>query len=230
MNPLLLAAIPSAVSAVGSYIGQRSANKTNIRLAREAMDFSSAQASRQMDFQERMAGSAYQRAVKDMRLAGINPMLAYSQGGASSPAGAAGTGQVARVQDAVGPAVSSAMQAGRLRSELKIMKETARDASAKADISAAQAAREKARNYWLTRYGSKPGEMVLNYMMPGVGAMVGAEIDSAKSLSSLNSFNAKLAELSIPERKALADLFDKIGSGGAGARTFLPLILQMMRR
>ena len=50
---------------------------------------------RQMDFQERMAGSQYQRGMRDMRKAGLNPLLAYKQGGAASPAGAAGSGAAA---------------------------------------------------------------------------------------------------------------------------------------
>lgn len=73
-------------------------------------------AGKQMKFQERMRNTAYQAAVKDMRLAGINPMLAYMQGGAQSPGGA-----MYQPADMVGPAVSSAMQAKRLQSELALM-------------------------------------------------------------------------------------------------------------
>lgn len=45
-------------------------------------------ADKQMDFQEEMSNTAYQRAMKDMEAVGLNPMLAAHLGGASTPQGA----------------------------------------------------------------------------------------------------------------------------------------------
>lgn len=88
-NQLLGSAGNIASSALG-YYGQQSTNQANIDIAQQSSAASAEQAQKQMDFQERMSNTSYQRGVKDMEAAGLNPMLAYSQGGATTPSGAQG--------------------------------------------------------------------------------------------------------------------------------------------
>lgn len=56
-----------------------------------AMSYNSAEALANREWQERMSSTAYQRAVEDMKKAGLNPILAFANGGASTPGGSAGT-------------------------------------------------------------------------------------------------------------------------------------------
>ena len=111
---MVVPAILGAAAAIGGGIlSHQSARQQNIMQQRMARE--------QMAFQERMSSTAYQRAVRDMRAAGINPMLAYERGGASSPGGA----QPQMVGELAGIA-SSAMAVKRFREEVKNLQATRR--------------------------------------------------------------------------------------------------------
>lgn len=56
-----------------------------------AMNYNSAEALANREWQEHMSNTAYQRAVEDMKKAGLNPILAFANGGASTPGGSAAT-------------------------------------------------------------------------------------------------------------------------------------------
>lgn len=82
--------------------------------------------SAQMEFQREMSNTAYQRAVADMKAAGINPMLASKVGGASSPMGAQ-----PNLMDTITPAIGAGM--GILTGSA-----SAKQAEAGAELSTAQ--------------------------------------------------------------------------------------------
>jgi len=105
-GPAGAAAGAAAGSGVSSYIGQNEANNANRDIARE-----------QMAFQSGMSSTAYQRAMADMKAAGLNPMLAYSQGGASTPTGA--SAQMQNAYEGLSKGISTSVDALRLKKEVE---------------------------------------------------------------------------------------------------------------
>jgi hypothetical protein len=111
----LLGSIGSAISSVASplisgglgLLGGVMNNNANANQAQVANQFSAQQAQDQMNFQQEMSNTSYQRGTADMEAAGLNPMLAYSQGGASVPTGAMAVGQQAQMQNVALPAIQA---------------------------------------------------------------------------------------------------------------------------
>jgi hypothetical protein len=58
--------------------------------------------------------------VKDLVAAGLNPMLAYTQGGAGTPSGSAAVGQQAALRNPTEALASSAAQLGNIKADLEL--------------------------------------------------------------------------------------------------------------
>lgn len=83
-------------SSVGGTFGSaKEAAEWNLERQKEIMAYNSAEAQKNRDWQKMMSDTSYQRAMEDMQKAGLNPILAYQQGGATTPGGASASATAA---------------------------------------------------------------------------------------------------------------------------------------
>lgn len=114
--------LPAGLSLLGGLAENESnqdVNESQMRFnsaeSAKNRDFQSVEAQKNRDFQDQQSSSVWQRGVKDMEAAGINPMLAYMKGGAPVTSGAQASGSQAtsggmqRMTDVISPAVNSAV-------------------------------------------------------------------------------------------------------------------------
>lgn len=191
-------------------LGGMEANRAQVASARE-----------QMRFQERMSSTAYQRAMQDMREAGLNPMLAAKVGAASSPAGA-----MPAIRNVLGEAVgrmSSAAQAASTPSQVKLTEEQA--------IVAKNTGEKIAQE---TINARTQGEVIAQ-----TARLLKAQIDQVGAQTALSRENIKLIAQQI--RKAKAEVIminidaqtvkklDELAAGGNQAMKAFTTLLQVLR-
>jgi len=114
---------------IGGIFGSSStkkANKANIQLQRE-----------NQAWMKEMSNTSYQRSTQDMLAAGLNPMLGFSQGGASTPSSSAAT---VEPNMAMSRATTSAASKAMMAAQISLTNQQARKAAAEADYTQAHTA------------------------------------------------------------------------------------------
>lgn len=184
---------------------QKKANEQNIALQRE-----------NRDWEERMSNTQYQRATQDLLAAGLNPMLAYSQGGASTPSVSAATVQP---EDAMGRAISSAgknamqiLAQQQLEANIELTRANASKARSEAQVSAASVDSDinqramqndllhaQVEKMWAERDLTKAQKNQIEEMLPWL-------IDQANSLIQLQGAQANSARAQSRLSDTAADL------------------------
>lgn len=229
---------PALAGMAGDLIGgamgnsaQRAANRANIQLTKE-----------QRDWEEKMSNTSYQRAVEDLKAAGLNPMLAYSQGGASTPqTSAARVEPVDSMARSVSSASAKAMQTIALEQQKATIEltraqtaKTMEEAKTAAVTSSNAADRQRAEIIQIeenSRYLQERSNLTwvqkdqLDQMLPGLVRAQQAHIDNLEQQTSSARTKEKLDETKLPSAEAEAELWRKMTNSDIPVDTLTKMIL-----
>lgn len=127
-------------------------------------------AKRQMQFQERMDNTRYQRATRDMRAAGLNPAMMYSKGGGpgNAPQGAMAKPDIR----------TEGLSAVKLKQELTNMRAAAKRDEAAADQSSSASDLNRQAQARTAIEASRGAQLILNDQE--VNRRLSAEADTAE--------------------------------------------------
>lgn len=219
----------------------------NAAEAAKNREFTSKEATRMMEFQERMSGTSYQRAIGDMKAAGLNPMLAYSQGGASTPGGAQGAGSAAtgvtpEIKDIVSPAVASAQQARLMQEQIENTRANTDLQRQQRDLASQQTINEGTRNDQIvaqtgnikaqtTNLDASTRELASreNVNIQSIQNKI-QEVKESYSREDLNKVEAKLKNLSIAEAKVMEKFYEGMGQASPEAKMVMSIIKLILGR
>lgn len=188
------ALIGGAANLIGGYW----ANQANAGLASD-----------QMKFQARMSNTSYQRAVKDMLAAGLNPMLAYGQGGASTP-----SGSMARMENPVKDAVENFYRAKQVNSAINLQDAQADQSATQADLNSAQSVKSAIET--IKTIKEFPG---LDKVVEKMEADIKAALAGAESHSAASARTRQVIDASRPAAASAGGFMDLFHSAQEAAKT-----------
>lgn len=110
----------AVIGGLFSARGAKRQQEASVGMSREQMDFQAKEASTARDFNERMSSTAYQRGSADMEAAGLNRILAASQGGASSPSSPSPGGAMGVAQNIEGTGIATALAVGKTMADINL--------------------------------------------------------------------------------------------------------------
>jgi len=221
MNPAVAGAlIGFGGDILGGIFGssaQKKANKANIQLQRE-----------NQDWLKMMSDTSYQRSTEDMLAAGLNPMLGFSQGGASTPGSSAAT---VEPNMAMSRATSSAATKAMQMAQIQLTSEQARKARVEADFGEAfnasnipeLAFRSTQESNRLSAEVDRIVEDIKN--MEKSRELTKAQTQQALAqaqqlremlpyLKNASDIQTKLQQYQVPSAKAESELWEKAGAEG----------------
>lgn len=168
----------AAIGAASGYAGGRRNLKTGHAWSTREREAS-------QDWEEKMRGNQYQVAVEDMKAAGINPMVAYQQGGAGNLNSSPGPQGSASGGGDFGDVASSAVSAMKLENENKIATASVSKINADAHLSSENARVSSATaaiKYEQLSLLQKKQERERKYGASAVGNLIDTSVQTFKSI------------------------------------------------